>query len=165
MAIFTEPLTIHLSADDHVPNHPRWPLLVYRNVVEDTGSAETILQSNRWVGAWRNGIYPYPHYHTTAHEVLVVSHGRARVQFGGSQGKTLDIEVGDVAVLPAGTGHCRLSSSPDFEVVGAYPRGQTNWDLKRSAPTEADRAALETCPKPEADPIYGATGPLMRLWH
>jgi len=50
--------------------------------------------------------------------------------------------------------------------VGAYPRGQEDWDLKRA--TEADRTqALEEIPKvalPDSDPIAGRNGRLVELW-
>jgi hypothetical protein len=36
------------------------------------------------------------------------------VQFGGKRGRTLTLKAGDVAILPAGTGHQRLNASEDF---------------------------------------------------
>jgi uncharacterized protein YjlB len=87
------------------------------------------------------------------------------VRFGGDKGEELEVETGDVAVLPAGTGHQRLSASADLLVIGAYPP-QGHYDLCRGASAEHTRA-LETIPRvplPATDPLFGADGPLTRLW-
>jgi uncharacterized protein YjlB len=59
--------------------------------------------------------------HSRIHEVLGVARGHARVRFGGAKGRALKLKVGDVVILPAGTGHERLSGSKDLLVIGAYP--------------------------------------------
>jgi uncharacterized protein YjlB len=114
---------------------------------------------------WRNGVYDYLHYHSTVHEALGVARGHARVQFGGDHGKALDISAGDVAILPAGTGHQLISASDDFCVVGAYPPGPS-MQITRPTPENHSRA-LKTIPEvklPKTDPVRGADGPLARLW-
>ncbi|MGI9174733.1 MAG: cupin domain-containing protein [Rhodothermales bacterium] len=156
---------IAFEAGDLVPNHPRWPLLLYQQVLTGSaGDVEQMLKANAWSGVWRNGVYPYHHYHTTSHEVLVVVAGEADVQFGGSQGETVSLAAGDVAILPAGTGHKRLRSSADFLVVGAYPRGQEDWDLQRNAPSEEDLRRIKQVALPSADPVFGKGGPLFEHW-
>ena len=73
--------------------------------------------------------------------------------------------AGDVAILPAGTGHQCVFASPDFCVVGAYPPGPP-MDLVRPT-NEAHAKALKTIPKvaaPKTDPVLGADGPLVKLW-
>ncbi len=115
---------------------------------------------------WRNGVYDYLHYHATVHEALGVVRGHARVRFGGDKGKEFEIETGDVAILPAGTGHQCLSASRDFSVVGAYPPGAK---MQITRPTPENHAkALKTIPEvelPKTDPVMGAEGPLVRIWN
>ncbi len=114
---------------------------------------------------WRNGVYDYLHYHATVHEALGVARGRALVRFGGDAGEELDIGAGDVAILPAGTGHQCISPSADFCVIGAYPPGPK---MQITRPTPANHAlALKTIPQvkvPTSDPVMGKDGPLTRLW-
>jgi uncharacterized protein YjlB len=164
-----EPLTIVFADDGLVPNNPM-PFLVYKGAV-DVGGAEPeaiieqLFGDHGWGGMWRNGVYDYLHYHATVHEALGVARGQARVRFGGDRGKELDIFAGDVAILPAGTGHQCLSASDDFSVVGAYPPGPP-MDLQRPTP-EAHVRALRTIPLvalPKTDPLMGERGPLTRLW-
>ena len=125
-----------------------------------------VFASHGWGhGMWRNGVYDFPHYHATVHEVLGIARGHARVRFGGTTGEELEVVAGDVAVLPAGTGHQRLAASGDLLVIGAYPPAGT-YDLCR-ATAETRERALATIPRvplPATDPLYGADGPLVALW-
>ncbi len=73
---------------------------------------------------WRNGIYGFHHYHSTAHEVLGVYAGWTDVQFGGQAGIGVRLEKNDVVLIPAGVAHKNLAQSTGFGIVGAYPRGQ-----------------------------------------
>ena len=162
--------TFSFEDDGAIPNHPSWPLIVYRGVLDGEGdyasALERCFQENGWVGLWRNGIFSYHHYHSTSHEVLGVARGQARVIFGGERGETLRIAAGDVAVLPAGTGHCRVEASSDFLVVGAYPRGQEDYDLCTGKPGERPSALerIRQVPRPNVDPLYGREGPFLQYW-
>ena len=165
------PATWLFADDGLVPNNPTLPLVVYRGAIDvaqerdPAALLETTFARNDWAQSWRNGIYPFVHYHSMCHEVLGIARGRARVRFGGALGEELDVNVGDVAVLPAGTGHQRLAASHDLLVVGAYPP-QGTYDLCR-ATTETRARARATIPavaQPPTDPLFGADGPLMRLW-
>ena len=163
-----EPLTLFFADDGAVPNN-RLPLLVYKSAFNgrDPASAiENTFRRNDWGhGLWHNGIFPFVHYHSQIHEVLGIAAGKARVRFGGNKGEELEVEAGDVAVLPAGTGHQRLSSTPDLLVIGAYPPGG-HYDLCRGTSAEHARAlaTIARVPLPATDPVLGADGPLVRLW-
>jgi uncharacterized protein YjlB len=159
-----------LPPDGAIPNHPRWPLLVYPGAVEIGGpdpaaAFERLFDRNRWPAAWRNGVFPFHHYHTTAHEALGIYEGEVTVQFGGDGGVTITARPGDVVVLPAGTGHKKLSARGALGVVGAYPAGQ-HADTCTPLVTSVRRAAeaVARVPLPECDPVFGAGGPLFTHW-
>ena len=159
-----------LEDDGTFPNNPARPLIVYKKAIriesnQGANIIEDIFHANNWGGSWRNGIYPFHHYHSTAHEVLGVYKGEARVQFGGEKGPILAVEAGDVVVIPAGVAHKNINSSHDFRVVGAYPAGQT-WDMNYGKEGERPTADknIATVPDPETDPVYGSKSPLLKLW-
>jgi uncharacterized protein YjlB len=164
-----EPLIVVFEDDGIVPNNPM-PFLVYKQAISvDNDHPEKTIEglfgANGWGDMWRNGVYDYLHYHATVHEALGIARGHAKVRFGGDHGKVLEIAAGDVAILPAGTGHQCLSASPDFSVVGAYPPGP-KMHVTRPTP-DNHRKAVKTIPEvklPKTDPVMGADGPLVRLW-
>jgi uncharacterized protein YjlB len=165
-----KPQIYRFKDDGLIPNHPKWQLVIYKSAVrlpvslDPAAVFEDLFEANGWGDSWRDGIYDYAHYHSGIHEVLGIARGTGRVQFGGPKGRTLILKAGDVAILPAGTGHQCLKASGDFLVVGAYPPSGT-FDI---CTTPEDRKkALVTIPKvahPRKDPVYGAKGPLMRTW-
>jgi uncharacterized protein YjlB len=164
-----QPLNFIFGDDGLVPNNAM-PLLVYKRALELDNRApeatiEKLFGANGWGAMWRNGVYDYLHYHATVHEALGVARGNAVVRFGGDRGTEIAIAAGDVAILPAGTGHQCLSASSDFSVVGAYPPGPPV-EITRPTP-ENHQKALQTIPKvdvPKTDPVRGADGPLVKIW-
>lgn len=162
------PEVLHLSRNGWMPNNERLPVLIYHGAFAASGDDpaavfEKAFEQNGWPPQWRNGVYDFHHYHSTAHEVLGFARGQAQLMLGGEGGHTLTVHAGDVAVLPTGTGHCNLGSSDDFLVVGAYPPNQ-NWDICRSAPSAADQERMRKLPFPHADPVRGPSVPLTALW-
>jgi uncharacterized protein YjlB len=164
------PLTFVFADDGLVPNN-LLPFVVYKGAIDVANdhperTIEKLFDANGWGDMWRDGIYDYLHYHSTVHEALGIARGHARVRFGGDAGKEFEVFAGDVAILPAGTGHQCLSASPDLSVVGAYPAG-AKMQITRPTP-ENHRKALKTIPQvklPKTDPVAGEDGALVRLWN
>jgi uncharacterized protein YjlB len=164
--------TARFDDDGRLPNSP-FPALLYRGAVEpDLGDParafERCFTRNDWTNGWRSSVFTFHHYHSTSHEVLGIARGKAVLRLGGRRGRDFEIAAGDVIVLPAGTGHQRLSSSSDFLAAGAYPEGR-DWDLIKPYEEGADvhDAALKriaALPLPRLDPVWGVDGPVTRLW-
>jgi uncharacterized protein YjlB len=135
--------------DGAIPNHSRYPALAYRAVLDPAGgpkAAEALFARNGWVPAWRAGIFPFHHFHSTAHEALAVVSGSATVELGGPGGVALEVRGGDVLVLPAGTGHRRArarsrSSAPTRRArtgtcsAATPPSTTRRWPTSRACPT------------------------------
>ena len=161
----------HFEDDGTTPNNPRLPLVHYREVLQSRAGldpaavCEALFAAHGWKGSWRNGIYPFLHFHTGAHEVLGIARGNACVQFGGNRGETVTVEAGDVVVLPAGTGHRRISASDDLLVVGAYSEG-SRYDQAKPGEVDLEQARrrIAAVPLPAQDPVYGPGGPLQEAW-
>ena len=162
--------TWQLDDDGTIPNNSDLPLLLYRQAVtppehDPAAVFEALFTANGWPAAWRNGIFPFHHFHSTAHEVLGVFSGSATACFGGESGVEITVSAGDVVVIPAGVGHKALEASADLGIVGAYPVGSSP-DLCRGAPGERPRCvdAIAQVAVPDRDPLYGAEGPLRQHW-
>ena len=161
---------LSLEDDGSIPNNSACPLLIYRRAIslpeQDSASViESVFTANNWPAAWRYGIFPFHHYHSTAHEVLGVYNGTATVLFGGESGIAVQVSPGDVVIIPAGVGHKLLEASAGFSVVGAYPAGTTA-DLCRGHRDErvAAIASIAGVVVPDQDPVYGTEGPLKEHW-
>lgn len=163
--------SIFLHDDGKTPNNPRFPLVFYRSPIviepgyDPAACFEVLFAKHGWGDSWRDGIYPFLHFHTQTHEVLGFVRGRAHVQFGGARGRILELKPGDVVVLPAGTGHKRIRASRDLLVVGAYPK-QGTYDEPKPGEVDAElaRRRIQRVPAPPGDPVYGVGGPLRQLW-
>lgn len=159
--------TFLLAEDGLIPNHPRFPLLLYPQVFPAPVTASAVqdrFAANGWGHSWVNGVYDYHHFHSVTHEVLGCFAGEAEVLFGGDNGVQLTFRAGDCILIPAGVGHKKISSSQDFAVVGAYP-GTSSPDLCRGGedPAQIRRRIAET-PRPSSDPVTGESGPVFDEW-
>jgi uncharacterized protein YjlB len=160
----TAPDAFRFEDDGSIPNHPQLPLLLYRQALAASAGPEafeTLFAAHGWAESWRNGIYGFHHYHSTAHEVLGIAAGRASLLLGGAKGRTVEVRAGDVVVIPAGVGHKNEGASSDLLVIGAYPQGQ-HADLCRGRPDERPRVLqnIAAVPLPALDPVTG--GPVWR---
>ena len=164
-----EIMALKLELNHNFPNNAKWEVLLYKQVFDmkkaNVDLIEETLSENNWRNSWRNGIYSFQHYHSTAHEVLVVYSGWAEVQLGGPGNQTLKIEAGDLIVLPAGTAHKKIDSGNGFAVLGAYPDNQS-WDMNEGKPEELEGALknIELVKLPTLDPVFGKNGLLFTYW-
>ena len=152
-----EPEVLRLSPDGWAPNNERLPVIVCRGAItamgaDPAGLSETALERNGWPPLWRNGIDDFHHCHSAAHEAPGFACGRARLMRGGEKGSGVFVRAGDAAALPAATGHCRMESSTDFLVAGAYPAGRRVAMLRR-APPPAEIAVMLQLWFPASDPV------------
>ncbi len=149
---------LQLERNAWVPNNDRLPVLAYRRAFTASGDVAGMMEAafgrDGWPAQWRNGVYDFHHYHSTAHEVLGIAAGSAKVMLGGPGGHEVALEAGDVLVLPTGTGHCRVSASEDFLAIGAYPAGQ-HWDICRQAPGPEAIVRMKELSWPATDPVRG----------
>lgn len=162
-------LDIQLGKNGPFPNNDKLPLLIYKKAFNlGDGAADfirTTISENNWGNGWDDGIYDFHHFHSNAHEVLLVYTGTAKVMFGGPEGKIIYLEKGDVAILPAGTTHKKLESGRNFGCVGAYPAGQS-YDMHKGDEQEFGQARVNIgrVSIPDQDPVYGTEGPLFDYW-
>lgn len=152
-----------------IPNNSL-PLIVRQGAVtprekNPAKAFEEIFSRNGWTNSWRDGIFDYHHYHPDTHEVLGIASGSASVRFGGESGELVGLSAGDVVIIPAGVGHALIHGSHDLLVVGAYPGGGDYETLLDDPDVIAyARKRIAQVPLPDADPVDGADGPLMKLW-
>jgi uncharacterized protein YjlB len=124
-----------LSPTKLIPNSP-YPLLHYRGFLSaDATSIGTqfydLLSSNGWQAQWifRYGETQKSHYHSQAHECMVVLTGQATIRFGVADtsddmqenthgdakeegGIELEAHAGDVFIIPAGVAHKTFDTKP-----------------------------------------------------
>jgi uncharacterized protein YjlB len=171
MVVPRKPQTHAFEGDGKTPNNPRLPLVIFKRAVlfrdhDPAAVFEAMFAANGWTDSWRNGMYAYEHFHSETHEVLGIARGTVRARFGGTKGEEVELAAGDVAILPAGTGHKRIRCTRDLLVVGAYPKNAGAYDEPRAGRKahDAARPKIEATALPNTDPIYGKSGPLRRVW-
>ena len=181
-----------VAASGDSPNNEVLPVILYKGVAEfgdrePESVFEEAFSQHDWGNGWRNGVFPFHHYHSNAHEALGFARGSATIQLGGPDGPIVEVEAGDACVIPAGVAHCRLDDAPGLSVVGAYPPDQgpdvcvmdaetegkahdahdaDGLDIRLLGQDERDavRAQITGTPLPEFDPMMGDSGPIKTLW-
>jgi uncharacterized protein YjlB len=169
----TNPHILHfvLKRNRYFPNS-RLPVLIYKNVFQlpsfKNKSAiiiQKIFARNGWSNSWKNGIYDFHHYHSITHECMGISMGSATVILGGPRGKKVELEQGDLIIIPAGVGHKCIKQSGDFQCVGAYPQGKDyDTNIGRSKELKNALANIKKVPAPAKDPVLGKEGFLKTYW-
>lgn len=159
----------YFKDDGMIPNS-KYPLLVYQKAFAQTGGKaadwlEQKFAANNWTNTWRWGVYPFHHYHSNTHEVLGVFQGKALLHLGGEKGEKVEVQAGDIIVIPAGVGHKCLTHSNDFTVLGAYPNG-LDPDLMRGEKGErpATDQNIAAVAVPATDPWMGKDEGLRKTW-
>ncbi len=165
-------IATHVFEDDGMfPNNPRLPVLVYKGALHlhPSDQPEKIMEifaRNNWTNGWKDTVFTYHHYHSKTHEVLGIFCGTADIILGGPEGTCVELNRGDVVIIPAGVAHKCINSSPDFLCVGAYPDGR-EYDTNYGKAEEREQALanIQTVPLPSTDPVFGSSGPLNERWH
>lgn len=145
------------------------PLIIYRGLFPaPLPSASEIEAHIAAVGVcepmWRYPMYPDDHFHTTAHELVVIHRGRARLNFGGEDCKgavVTEAQAGDAVLIPAGVSHRLVEDlEGEFEMVGSYPVGSEHWDMCYGNAGEEELIAnIKNLDWVDKDPLYGDGGP------
>ena len=147
------------------------PLMIYHSAFDKSASASTIEDHLSSVGVvspqWRYTMFSQSHFHSTAHEVLCVAQGKAKLCFGGEENPTkveTVVEKGDVMVVPAGVAHRLLEDiGGDYSMVGSYPTGKS-WDMCYGHDGEEDQVkGIGSLGWFEKDPIYAEEGPSLQV--
>jgi len=159
----------YLTDDGRFPNND-FPVLYYPNVLDlppvfPALRVRKLFESNGWTNSWKSGIFTYHHYHSNTHEALGIVRGKTRLCLGGEGGMILDVQQGDVLVLPAGTAHKNLGAEHDVLCVGAYPdRMKYNIMLGLQSERPAADEMIKVVPTPARDPVLGRDMGLVLLW-
>jgi uncharacterized protein YjlB len=166
-----EILARYFERTGFVPNSSL-PALVYKNLIKPGvryfDLLKPLIEAHRWYFEWldRDAMASYVHYHSTAHELLVVLEGFAILQLGGNYGQEIKVQAGDSLFIPAGVAHRRIRGDKRFTVAGFYPAGQ-KWDMRRAKEVHLSSSIkkIKSLPLPYSDPFYGTEGPLLsKYW-
>jgi uncharacterized protein YjlB len=135
--------TWQAPSGERIPNHPSFPVLLYRDVEAAAGGADACsaqFSEHGWGGSWVDGVFGFHHFHSTSHEVLAVIGGRATLELGGPQGRAFEVSTGDVVVLPAGTGRVRRITTSCAGMIPKRLRPHASGS-RRSGPRRKIRSA------------------------
>ena len=161
------PRKLYFEKGNDVPNSAL-PALLFRSALGPSANRKAqrfrrAFKTNSWAGLWTDTIYDYTHYHSNAHEVLGIAEGRVTVLLGGEEGRQFRLKAGDMLVIPAGVGHRRIGDDAGLKVVGAYPPGQSHFNIKGDAESGSpfERSLLAVyCKKFVSESVKFSTG----LW-
>ncbi|KAF4457621.1 cupin protein [Fusarium austroafricanum] len=216
MTALPEPILYHVKPTKLIPNSPK-PLLLYKNAFMKDGQVDRTkvfdtFRANSWDVQWvtRYGRQQRSHYHAQTHEVMVVVSGPGRIRWGVADlsddwqehtygkayedgGLEVEVNVGDLFVIPAGVAHKSYDPTATVEtfgsmtgaargivadnariavaevplegfcMMGAYPRG-FSWTWDEGGDSADDFEAVWKLGNPAADPVTGEKGGLNKYW-
>jgi uncharacterized protein YjlB len=162
-------ITYAIGPTAKFPNNEFLPVLHYKNVLKlgllfRGWNVRRLFKKNGWYNSWRSGIYDFDHYHSNTHEVIGVIKGRTTLMLGGEQGQKIELEKGDVLIIPAGVAHKNVTPKNKCICIGAYPRGM-EYDMCDG--TYEGSKALENInkvPVPQKDPVFDKGGEIRHYW-
>ncbi|MEY3631643.1 MAG: hypothetical protein RL408_1197 [Bacteroidota bacterium] len=160
-------ITYYFKNDGDIPNNIL-PVVIYKNALQHVANKdfEHLFCQNGWANNWHDIILTEDHFHSNTHEVLGLQSGQVSLMLGGKNGEIVNVETGDVIILPAGIGHYSVDNSVEYQFVGGYPNG-AEWNLKFSLQKEDSPSILTeiaNIPIPQKDPLFGIDGPLSTYW-
>lgn len=155
--------------DDGIFPNSHLPVLLYKCILDlpllfPATHVKNLFEKHGWLNSWDAGIFEYHHYHSITHEVLGVYEGKTMLLLGGEHGVQINIEKGDVLLIPAGVAHKNLGNEDDVSVVGAYPDGDTydmNYGKRGERPGTDEN--IQKVPIPPSDPL-GTENNLLSIW-
>lgn len=160
----------HIKDDGTFPNNIALPVIVYTKVLNlpdwFAGNAiRQLFKKNNWKNSWKSGVFEYHHYHSITHEVLGICKGKTTLLLGGEHGVILEVERGDVLIIPAGVAHKNLGKENSIQCIGAYPEGK-DYDMNYGKEGERPNADnnIKNVPKPKTDPVFGLKGGIAEHW-
>lgn len=163
------PILLRCSDNGDFPGN-RLPVIHYKQALRlplffKGRFVKRLFAHHQWSNAWKSGIFTYSHYHSTSHEVLGFISGRTSVLLGGSNGHTIEVEEGDVLIIPAGVAHKNLGSEYQVKCIGAYPDGR-DYDINTGQRGERPQTDynIMALPLPTEDPIFGPHNGLPKIW-
>jgi len=165
----SQPETILLVDNGIFPNSTL-PVLHYKKAVKlpllfPAAALKKLFKLNNWGNNWKAGIFTFDHYHSLTHEVIGVYKGKTQLQLGGDDGLVIDLEKGDILVIPAGVAHKNLGTETQVMCVGGYPEGK-DYDMNFGKPgerpqTDQNIALLKV---PDTDPLAGVKSGVPVIW-
>ncbi len=162
-------LRFNIAQDERFPDITL-PVLLYKGILDlpwfqPAKFIKKLFSKHHWINFWKDGVLTYHHFHSKTHEVLGFYGGETTLCIGGKDGEIIQVEKGDVLVIPAGIAHKNLGKQHQIKCVGAYPDG-VEYDILTGKGSELSDAiqAIKNVPMPDEDPVLGTKGGITRLW-
>ncbi|CAG9988844.1 unnamed protein product [Clonostachys byssicola] len=214
--LFPEPILYDIKPTALIPNSLN-PLLLYKGVFLKDGKVDAVraldtFRSNGWDVQWvtRYGRQQRSHYHAYTHEMMIVLSGPGIIRWGSADlsddpeehtygdayeksGVEVEVEPGDVFVIPAGVAHKSYNPQAEgeafgvltgsargiesfkprekvaelplhgFMMMGAYPVGNS-WNWGEGGDDIGNYHKIWNIPNPKFDPLVGANGGIHKYW-